>query len=265
MMVMGRGDERQAALAAARQAHPDIVVDDAVFFAGVGDRALDTLDAAEVYLACACERGDAAAIGKFEVAYFGVIDAALAPMKLPDGMADEVRQIVRTKLFVGEDADGPKVAKYAGQGTLGGLVRVIAVRTALGMLRKTKKEQPLGSSAVADELMAVSVAPELQIVKQKYKSHFKEAFEAAIEELSARDRTVLKLHVIDRLSIDEIGTLYKVHRATAARWLETIRDQLGDRTRVLMSEKLAIGGTDLESVIHVIQSQVTMTLSRILG
>ncbi len=225
---------------------------------------LATLDVAELYLACACERGDPVALGAFESRYFPVVEIALAPMKLPTGTLDEVRQLVRTKLFVRDGEEAPKVKRYAGQGSLEGLVRVIAVRTALSLQRRTRKEIPIGSSAVVDELLATAVSPELQIVKQRYRAPFKAAFERAIDELSARDRTLLKLHVIERSTIDEIGALYKVHRSTAARWLETIRDQLGDRTRELLTEQLALGPVELESVVRAVQSQVSLSMSRIL-
>lgn len=225
---------------------------------------LATIDIDELYLACACERGDALALGEFERRYFPVVEAALAPMKLPVGTLDEVRQLVRTKLFVRDGDEAPKVKKYAGQGALEGLVRVIAVRTALSLQRRTRKEIPIGSNAVVDEILATAVSPELQIIKQKYRVPFKAAFERAIDELSARDRTLLKLHVIERSTIDEIGALYKVHRSTAARWLETIRDQIGDRTRAILSEQLALGPVELESVVRAVQSQVSLTLSRLL-
>ena len=57
---------------------------------------LATIDVDELYLACACERGNPIAIGEFETRYFPVIEVALAPMKLPGGTLDEVRQLVRT-------------------------------------------------------------------------------------------------------------------------------------------------------------------------
>jgi RNA polymerase sigma-70 factor, ECF subfamily len=260
----------------ARARNPEITVERDVFVAVIKEKLvaagystvnaanLAVLDGAELYLACACEAGNATAITRFEAAYFPVVDIALAPMKLPGGTIDEVRQLVRTKLFVSDGSEPPKIKKYAGQGSLEGLVRVIAVRTAISLQRKSRKEIPMGGSDIADEILATAVAPELQIIKQKYRSHFKAAFERAIEELTPRDRTLLKLHVLERSSIDEIGALYKVHRATAARWLEAIRDNLGERTRALLSEELSLGAAELESVVRAVQSQVSLTLSRIL-
>lgn len=269
------GTTLDALLGHARAAHTSFTVGDDAFLASLADKlsaatwstlaeAVAAIDGVELYLAIACERGDAAALAAFEARYFPVVEQALAPMKLPVGTLDEVRQLVRTKLFVRDGEEAPKIRKYAGQGSLEGLVRVIAVRTALTMQRRTRKEIPIGSNVVVEEILATAVSPELQIVKQKYRGHFKAAFERAIDELSARDRTLLKLHVIERSTIDEIGALYKVHRATAARWLEAIRDALGDRTRALLAEQLSLGPVELESVVRAVQSQVSLSMSRIL-
>jgi len=268
---MGNADI-EALLVAARAELPDVTVDDAAFYAAVTEQLADaksdaertarlaTLDAAEIYLACGCEQADARALAHFESKFFPVIDLALAPMKLAGGIADDVRQIVRTKLFVAEPGEAPKIRGYAGKGSLEGLVRVIATRAALDITRKAKRAVPIDA---AEEILAIDVAPELEIIKRRYRSHFKQAFNDAIDGLSARDRTILKLNVIDRMSIDEIGALYGVHRATAARWLEAIRDGLGEKTRELLRERLSLEPSELESVVRVVQSQVSVTLSRL--
>lgn len=236
-----------------RQQHPGLDLD-RERFAEVAAGKPDG-DDGELYLACACEAGDKAAFARFEELYFPAIAPALAPMKLSASAVEDVLQLVRSKLFVGE-----RLTRYAGQGKLEGLVRVIAVRTAISMQRKEGREALQTSTA----LMSSAVAPELELIKQRYRSHFELAFERAIDELSPRDRAVLKLHVLEHSSIDELGALYKVHRATAARWLEAIRDKLGDRTRELLAEDLALPPAELESVIRAVQSQVEVSLSRIL-
>jgi len=261
-----------ALLEAGRTRYPDVPSDDVTFAALLAAKlpagGWTTLrevavDAAELYLACGCEAGDARALAHFERTYFPVVAAALAPMKLPAGSVDEVRQIVRTKLLVAEDGAPPKLRQYAGLGSLEGLVRVVAVRIALNLVRQSKKDIPIDTN-VADEILAIGVSPELQLVKQRYRDHFKHAFATAIEELSARERTVLKLHLVDRLSIDDIGALYKVHRATAARWLEAIRDKLGERTKALLGAQLALDTTELDSVVRAVHSQITFSLAPLL-
>jgi len=220
-----------------RARFPDVAVDDATLIAALAEKlpawstvreAVNGLDAGELYLACGCEQADPRALACFEAAYFPAIKTALAPMKLPTGADDEVRQRVRTKLLVGD-----KLRAYAGQGALANLVRVIAVRAALDMLRESRREQRVD---VVEEILAIDVSPELQIVKQRYREPFKRAF----------------------------GAIYKVHRGTAARWLEAIRDKLGERTREILGDELALEPSELESIVRAIQSQVSVTLSGLL-
>ena len=250
-----------------RQRHPGLDLDRDVF-ARIATQKLSgaggALDAGELYLACACEAGDPAAFARFEALYFPAIGPALSPMKLSASTIEDVLQLVRTKLFVVGDGESPKLTRYAGQGTFEGLVRVISVRTAISLQRKVGREVPMEAGAETAAMLASAVAPELELVKQRYRKHFESAFERAIEELTPRDRTLLKLHVLEGSSIDDIGALYKVHRATAARWLEAIRDTLGERTRELLAADLALPPAELDSVVRAVQSQVDVTLTRIL-
>src|SRR5206468_1798121 len=77
-----------------------------------------------------------------------------------------------------------------------------------------------------------------------------------------RDRTLLRYQLIDRLTIDEIGTIFKVHRATAARWLSKIRDDLVDRTRSMMADSLGVDTEEAASIVRLVQSQLDVSVVR---
>src|SRR5262245_6267625 len=94
---------------------------------------------AELYIARACAEGDSAALAEFDRAYLTGVPAALARMKLDRADVGEVTQLVRQKLFVAADGQRPKIEEYAGRGELPALIRVIAVRTAISLIRKRKK------------------------------------------------------------------------------------------------------------------------------
>ena len=42
-------------------------------------------------------------------------------------------------------------------------------------------------------------------------------------------------HLLDGLGIDQLASLHKIHRATAARWLTRVREELARRTRALLA------------------------------
>jgi RNA polymerase sigma-70 factor (ECF subfamily) len=219
--------------------------------------------AAELYLACACARGDETALARFDARFLDVVPAALAHMKLPAATVDEVRQMVREKLLV-VDGDGVrKLDRYAGQGKLRGLIKVVAVRTAISVLRKTRREAPLGDDALA-AIPTPEHDPELAYMKARYRSEFKIAFEVAARQLESRDRNLLRLHLLDGVTLEQIAEMYSVHRATVVRWLAKVRDKLFSNTRKHMRERLDVSPEEFESLMGLIQSRLDVSVQRML-
>jgi RNA polymerase sigma-70 factor, ECF subfamily len=219
-------------------------------------------DDAELELARACARGDAAALAAFDERYLRAVGDALASMKLGAATVDEVRQLVRTKLLVGEDGAPPRIVEYAGHGTLLGLVKVMAVRTAVSLLRKTRREV---SGAELGELPTPGHDPELAFMKQHYRDAFKSAFEAAVAALGDHERNLLRLHHVGGMTLDELGRMYGVHRATVVRSLARARTQLLAATRRGLEERLQADRSEVESIIGLLQSRFEVSVARMLA
>ena len=77
-------------------------------------------------------------------------------------------------------------------------------------------------------------------------------------------RSVLKMSFVDGLSIDEIGTIYVVHRATAARWIQRACDEVFEKTRDLLAERLSLSPTELDRMNAMVRSQLDVSLSQLL-
>ena len=92
---------------------------------------LAELDAFELYLACACLRGDARALFELRERYFAPLESKLGRMGLGEAQRDDVWQVLCQRLLVGDEAGPAKLLRYAGAGSLGGLVRVAATRLTL--------------------------------------------------------------------------------------------------------------------------------------
>jgi RNA polymerase sigma-70 factor (ECF subfamily) len=138
-------------------------------------------------------------------------------------------------------------------------VRVMAVRQALRRLGRARRDV----SVEDDELMQRIVAPgnpELDYAKGIYQQEFKQAFEGALRDLPDRERTVLRQHYIDGLTIDELGHLYRVHRSTAARLLVRARTAVLEATRARMMCQLDVRSQDLDSIMRMIRSQIDISL-----
>jgi RNA polymerase sigma-70 factor (ECF subfamily) len=73
------------------------------------------------------------------------------------------------------------------------------------------------------------------------------------------------MHLLDGASIDRIAAVHSVHRATAARWLERIRERLASGTRRLLQERLRVSRDELASLVRLIDSQLDLSLSTLLS
>ncbi len=255
-------EEIAGLLAEVREAWPGVDVDEARFVAALGTIpegvALESSRARELALALACDANDRVALGLFDAMFLDIIPPALARMNLDRATIDEVRQEVARKLLVSESG-AAKIVDYAGRGSMAGLVRVTAVRTALGLLRKNKREVPLESSF---EVSGQDL--ELGYLEVGYRDVFKTSFEDAVSQLDTRERNLLRLHFLGKVTLERLATMYGVHRATIVRQLASIRQTLEKTTRKRMSARLQLGDTELDSVMDLIRSRLDVSVERIL-
>ncbi len=252
---------------AGREAWPDLAVADAELICYIADRipvdaaaagALSGVRADDLALACACARGDVSAITAVEKRYFGMLATHLRRTTDSGSRIEDALQALRTKLFV----DG-KIADYAGRGSLEGWLRVAAARTLLHHLEKDRRL--VSDEDLADREILGKVDPELEIIKARYREHFHDAFRDALASLTSEERNLLRLSVIDRLSIDEIGAIRRVGRSSVARWIGRVREKILTQTRQGLAERLASNPRELESVMGLLCSQLDQSLHRFLA
>jgi RNA polymerase sigma-70 factor (ECF subfamily) len=260
----------RAMTAAAATAWPDVRVPDDVFVAHVAARlpegplaeALAALRGDDLYLACACGRGDPAALAAFEATYGADLRGALGRFVRGDAATSDLAQQVRERLFVGKGASAAKIGEYSGRGQLRNWLKAVTARVALNALDGARRELPLEDEMMAQ--MPSTSDPLLDHMKRTYRAEFKAAFQATVQALSAEDRTLLSQHFIDGLNIDEIALIHGVHRATAARWLGRARDAILVGTRSALTERLGTSKEELESIMRLIASDLEVSMRRCL-
>ncbi|MEZ4453987.1 MAG: sigma-70 family RNA polymerase sigma factor [Nannocystaceae bacterium] len=262
-----------AGLADAGQRWPDVEVDaDALarhLAARVDasltiDAGVASLEVADLALACACERGDPRAIAAFAATYRGVLRAAFARVSARGVDEEDLQQRLFQRLFVAEGERAPRIAGYSGRGPLGAWVKVAATRLRIDVERKrSDKERPLEDED-ARLLDLASGDGELHFLKAHYRDRFKEAFQAALAALPPRERNLLRLTVVEGISATKIAALYNVDRATSKRWLVSARSQLLAGTRARLLAALKLGDEEFESLFRLIQSNLEVSMHRIL-
>jgi RNA polymerase sigma-70 factor, ECF subfamily len=266
-------DELREAWVAARSAWPSVEVGVEEFAAYVAERAAPSAAAAgndrrprttDLYLACACSRGDNAALAAFERAYFPEIDHAIrrhAGRAAPP--ADEVRQLIRHKLFVAEPGERPKIADYSGRGDLRSWFRVAVSRVILNLSTRPSPEVPFEDGLLAG-LLGGAETPELAHARHAYREEFRAALDDAFSALADRERALLRYAFCERLTVEAIGALHGVHKTTAARWVVQAHRTLLERVRAALMERLRIGEAEFASVVRALGSQLEVSLERYL-
>jgi RNA polymerase sigma-70 factor, ECF subfamily len=222
--------------------------------------ALGEVAADDLYLACACARGDQTAIAALQTAYFGEIDAAGRRAGVDPSLAADARQNLAAVLFTGAS---PAILDYAGRGNLRGWLRVCAVREILRLAGKSRREVPLDSQSFLEALSPAS-DPELAFLKDHYRRDFAAAFHEAVAALSDRERALLHRQVVDGWTIDDFAAHHEIHRATAGRWLQAARATVLRETRERL--KARWGGTtvEIESILRLLSSRLDLSVERAL-
>jgi|JI10StandDraft_1071094.scaffolds.fasta_scaffold15634_6 RNA polymerase sigma-70 factor (ECF subfamily) len=226
--------------------------------------ALATMRTSDVYLALACAGGDAAAIAAFEATYFDEIDRAGAKTGASADQVAEVKARLRRILFVTDGARLAATAAFAGRGDLRGWVRVTALRDLIFLLGQARRERPFTDDHLLDALSPAD-DPELGYIRELYRGAFEAAFREAVAALPARAKSLLRYQLVDGLTIDDIGAMYGVHRATAARWLTTARDQIAADTRARLATRVGMSSAEVDSIIRLVRSRLDVSVERLLG
>ena len=219
--------------------------------------------AADLYLACACGAGDSRALSILEQRYLGPARSSLYKLDSRPEFIDDVMQELRTKLLVGTD---PRIAHYEGRGPLLAWIRVAATRTGIDLLRTIKPAAPIDGEG-GDVLKHADLGPEVRLLRESYRDAFKEALATTLSDLSAKDRNLLRRHLVDNLTLQEIAAPYGVHLATVARRLATLREEIAEavRVRLAAAHREAGGSTSLESLAYAIRSEIHLSLGALLS
>jgi RNA polymerase sigma-70 factor (ECF subfamily) len=174
-----------------------------------------------------------------------------------------VAQALRARLLVGDGERAPRISDYSGKSSLRAWLRVVATRDALQILRKHKREVPADEGEILR--LSADEDPELRRLQELYRGDVEEAFRAGMRALAPRERDLLRQSFLEGLNVDEVGARYRVHRATAARWIAAARERLFDETRRALALRLGVGRDELESIVRLVQSQLDISIAKHLG
>ena len=220
--------------------------------------------AEDLYLAHACITNAPGALEVFETTHRHTIESAARTVDAPPPFLDEVRQRLREALFVAKDGGPPRIGQYSGQGPLAGWVATTTRRIAFRVARAGSSRKFVGEEALASEFCKGG-DPDLIFLKAQYKVAFDEAIVKALRKLPRRERLILRLNLVQGVSMDRIAKMHNVTQPTVSRWLQRARVEIMKTIRDVVRDELNIHDRDFDSVLYLVRSQIDVSFSRLLG
>jgi RNA polymerase sigma-70 factor, ECF subfamily len=197
-----------------------------------------------------CSLGVAGALEALEAHCAPELNAVLSRYA-PAGGREDVLQHVRLQVLAGLES-------YSGRGSLRGWVRIVATRAAIDLSRASATPEVADGEPL--ELPGRGDL-ELELLKARYRGVFEQALREAGRALSPRERTLLRQHYLDELSIDALGRLYAVHRSSAARWVVSARQRLVELTRAAVARHGSMTAPEVDSLVRLMHSELRLSLS----
>jgi RNA polymerase sigma-70 factor (ECF subfamily) len=255
--------------AAGRAAWPGARLADDALAAHLAARRRDDRDGrsppahdADLYLAIALALRDAGALRIFESQLVPLVAQVLGRMRLPASAIEEVQQALRVELLVGDPV--PRIGDYGGRGELAGWLRVTATHKALKLIRTARREETL-DEVILSHWPDAAPTPAQAHLRARCAADVKQAIAGSLAALDVRARNLLRQHVLDGLTIDELARIYRVHRATCARWLADARGELARGMRRRLTASLGASNTEIDSVLRFIDSDIDLSIARLLA
>lgn len=226
----------------------------------------------DLCLIVACERGDEKAWEDLVANFDSTVKSAARKISSNNEDAEDLASSIWAELYgLRVDADGNKKSKlayYSGRGSLAGWLRAVVSQLAVDQFRKTSKfvqiEEDREFENLANEAAngdgnhfgSKTENPEDLLTDKQTESDVSAALSAAIGELEAEDRLILKLYYFDDLKLKDIAATFGYHEATASRKLTRVQTEI--RKGVEKQLKSRHGWTETEVKRHLSETAASL-------
>ncbi len=221
--------------------------------------ALEAVSLTELLLAAACGARQPRALEHFDARYLRPVVQQVA-RRHPHLEATDLAQLVRERLLVG---DGVKrLLAWRGHGSLLGWLRSVATRVALNA-RPTHAPQSLDDAQWEGVVKRLTTheSPELALLQRDRQEQVQTALRDALRRLPQREKLVLRLHVFEELSTEQLGRMFRVNPATARRWIQGARETVLDSVRAALQGSARWSLSQVNSALQGLGSMRELGLS----
>lgn len=213
---------------------------------------IDSLNADELLLVMACERGDEHAWHDLIEGYRATVLSAARSACSGEAEAEELADSVWAELYgLRERANGGragKLAYYSGCGSLGGWLRAVVGQMRIDVHRRTSRlvqteeasefDRAIDDKREGDAWRAVPPPnPENELADIEASEAVMDALGRAVSELDDEDRLLVKLYYLDGLKLKQAGAVLGFHEATASRRLNRIHKDIRVRVKSILIDE----------------------------
>ncbi|WP_394840120.1 hypothetical protein LVJ94_24860 [Pendulispora rubella] len=208
----------------------------------------------DLYLCCACVARVPMAFEAMDSHLAAVTAAIRTRRQAMDD--DEFKQRLRERLFVGTAGTGPKISNYSGRGEFRHWLKVVAVRLRIDCERACAPATP--DRDLLRQLGTLIDNPELLHFKRIYRAEFELALADAMRSLSGRYVLYLRQYYFDGLTLDQIARLHRLDPSTVSRTLMKAASLVRKHLRRTLTERLKISAATLESILRLLDGQLSL-------
>jgi RNA polymerase sigma-70 factor, ECF subfamily len=165
---------------------------------------------------------------------------------------------------VGSPTGPPKIGTYSGRAALERWLAVAARRAALMWLRQNQTEMRVRRASAADSVGGNNGNLETTYIKERYRGEFERALSEALARLPERQRVLLRLYMVNGVTVERIATMFKVGKATVSRWMAAARSALLDDIKETLRKRLGTSSDELASLARMVASRLEVTLPSLL-
>ena len=132
---------------------------------------------------------------------------------------------------------------------------------------KKRKDRVRERAADDDDVLALPAPGDLglALVKAEYRTAVAGALREAARELAPGDRHLLRQHLVEHHTIDQLAAVLGIHRATAARRITRATEELAALTRRRLADQLAVSAAELDDIVALVWSQLEVSLGGLLA
>jgi RNA polymerase sigma-70 factor (ECF subfamily) len=242
---------------------------------------VDALNADDLCLIVACERGDESAWNDLVVNFDSTVKSAARKISGNTEDAEDLASSIWAELYGLKEKDGKakgKLSYYSGRGSLAGWLRAVVSQLAVDQFRKDSRfvqieearefenlAQDSAEHSENSKVVHAAETPEEALSRTEAQRDVSNALRQAVSNLEPEDRLIMKLYYFDDLKLKDIGVSLGFHEATASRKLVRVQAEIRKTVERVLCEKHGWQKEEVKRYLSETASKLDLSVEKLFG